>query len=119
MVAHVLHIGLIDLLFLGVMFTALVFALLLGFVKVGEGNKFLALALLVTALSVAGFLGWVPLGFAAALGSLIYFFVRGVTGKRSRLGWRDGWHLVPVAACFFSLVAVFVFVGLYLLVNLE
>ncbi|HWD87167.1 MAG TPA: ABC transporter permease [Mucilaginibacter sp.] len=102
--SYIFHISLYDLTFLGTIFTGLNFAVQLWLKKDGNraANRFLAMALGVMVLWIAGILGadiklWTPpLQFSLAFGPLVYFYVRKVTRPESRFRWNDLLHLCPV-----------------------
>jgi len=99
--SHTFHIGWYDLLLLGTIFTGLIFAALLGFIKsVNLGaNRFLGLALIVVVLCMVHVINTgigVPLQFSLALGPLIYFYVLKLTQPEYKFNWKDLWHFIPV-----------------------
>jgi putative ABC transport system permease protein len=98
---HIFHINPYDLAFLGVIFTALNFALLLAFTKRANrsANRFLALALVVMVVWIAPISAIdvrLPLQFSLALGPLIYFYVLKLTCPGYQFHWKDLLHFVPV-----------------------
>jgi len=107
---YTLHINLYDLVFLGTIFTAFIFAWQLWFAKSinRAANRFLALALFTMVLWMARLLGadigigsyfphWsrLPLQFSLALGPLIYFYVLKTTRPVYKLRWKDFLHFIP------------------------
>ena len=108
---YTFHISFYDLVFLGAIFTGLIFALQLWFAKSinRAANRFLALALLTMVLLMARLLGadigigayyprwsWLPLQFSLATGPLIFFYVLKLTRPGREFGWKDLVHFVPV-----------------------
>ncbi|HVS93428.1 MAG TPA: ABC transporter permease [Mucilaginibacter sp.] len=101
--SYTFHITFYDLLFVGIIFVGLSFAAQLWFKKDSNraANRFLGLALGVTALWIAGILNadlqlWtLPLQFSLAFGPLIYFYVRKTIWPESRLRWTDLLHFGP------------------------
>ena len=108
---YTFHINLYDLIFLGVLFIGLTFALLLWFTpKINQAaNRFLALALAVVVLWIAWLLGidirletyvtnWsrLPLHFSLALGPLMFFYVLKLTMPESKFRWKDLLHFSPL-----------------------
>ncbi|HVS91079.1 MAG TPA: ABC transporter permease [Mucilaginibacter sp.] len=97
---HILHIDPYDLAFLCLVITGLNFALLLAFSKRinHSANRFLALALVVTAL-------WIicisvidiqlPLQFSLAIGPLIYFYVLKLTQPEYKFTRKEILHFIP------------------------
>ncbi|HEY9002767.1 MAG TPA: FtsX-like permease family protein [Mucilaginibacter sp.] len=97
---HIFHINLYDVAFLGVIFTGLNFALLLGLTKKPNrsANRFLALALAVMVLWMARI--WnndirLPIEFSLALGPLIYFYVLKLTRSEHKFSRKDLLHFIP------------------------
>ena len=108
---YTLHITLFDLLFFGMIFIAINFALLLTFVKSinRAANRFLALALVIMALWMMQILsidirleiylpGWdrLPMQFLLALGPLIYFYSVKITRPAYQFSWKDLLHFSPL-----------------------
>jgi len=101
---YTLHITLYDVAFVGMVFVGLTFAFQLWFKKDKDrgANRFLALALGVMALWMAGILGsdiglWEsPVQLSLAFGPLVYFFVRKVIWPESRFGGKGLLHFFPV-----------------------
>lgn len=94
------HINFYDVAALGILFTGLNFALLLGFTKKinRPANRFLALALVVMVLwmiRISGIDARVPLQFSLALGPLIYFYVLKLTRPEYKFSRKDLLHFVP------------------------
>jgi len=109
--AYTFHITPYDLALLGMIFTGLIFTLLLGFTKKinRAANRFLALALLTIMLWMARLLGidirlgayfprwsWLPLQFSLAIGPLIYFYVLKITRPEYKFRWKDLLHFSPL-----------------------
>jgi putative ABC transport system permease protein len=109
--SYTFHISLYDLLFLGMIFVGLNFALLLAFVKSASrtANRILALALIVMVLWMARVLaidvhlenylpGWnrLPIRYLLALGPLIYFYVLKITRPDYKFRRRDLLHFSPL-----------------------
>ena len=99
--AYTFHITPYDLAFLGVIFTGLNFALLLGFTKKinRSANRFLALALAVMVLWMVRILDAdirLPLELSLALGPFIFFYVLKLTKPQYKFGWKDLLHFIPV-----------------------
>jgi len=97
---HTFHINLYDLAFLGVVFTGLNFALLLGFTKriSQSANRFLALALVVMVLwmvRISSIDIGLPLQFSLALGPLIFFYVLKLTRPEYKFSAKDLLHFIP------------------------
>ncbi|MFI5159867.1 MAG: ABC transporter permease [Sphingobacteriales bacterium] len=105
------HINLYDLAFLGVIFIGTTFAFLLAFTKKvnKNANRFLAMAVFVMVLWMAGLLsydirigeydwraGSLPLQFSLAFGPLLYFYVLKLTQPERKIGWKDLLHFSPV-----------------------
>ncbi|HEY4324986.1 MAG TPA: ABC transporter permease [Mucilaginibacter sp.] len=85
---------------MGILFTGLNFALLLGCTKKinRPANRFLALALVVMVLwmiRISGIDTRLPLQFSLALGPLIYFYVLKLTRPEYKFGRKDLLHFVP------------------------
>jgi putative ABC transport system permease protein len=85
---------------LGVIFTGLNFALLLGFTKKANrpANRFLALAIIVMVLWMirsSGIYTRLPLQFSLALGPLIYFYVLKLTLPEYKFSQKNLLHFVP------------------------
>src|SRR5580692_4607069 len=98
---YTFHINPYDLAFLGVIFTGLNFALLLGFTKriSQSANQFLALALVVMVLwmvRISGIDARLPLQFSLALGPLIFFYVLKLTRPQYKFSRKDLLHFIPV-----------------------
>ncbi|SEL56539.1 ABC-type transport system, involved in lipoprotein release, permease component [Olivibacter domesticus] len=109
--AYIFHITPYDLIFLGVIFIGLSFALQLGFAKRinRAANRFLSLALVTMVLCLLWVLGkniglasyfshwsWLPLQFSLALGPLIFFYVRKITQPNSPFRFKDLLHFGPL-----------------------
>jgi len=97
---YTFHISFYDLAFLGVIFTGLNFALLLGFAKriTRPANRFLALAMVVMVLWIVRISAIdirLPLQFSLALGPLIFFYVLKLTRPEYKFKPRDLLHFVP------------------------
>jgi putative ABC transport system permease protein len=97
---HISYINPYHLAFLGVVFTGLNFALLLGFTKrvSRSANRFLALALAVMALWMARISAidiLLPFQFSLALGPLIFFYVLKLTQPEYKFSLKDALHLIP------------------------
>ncbi len=97
---YTFHINLYELAFLGMIFTGLNFALLLGFTKRISlpANRFLALALVVMVLwmvRISGIDIRLPLQFSLALGPLIFFYVLKLTRPEYKFSPKDLLHFVP------------------------
>ena len=105
------HINLYDLAFLGVVFTGITFALLLGFTeRINKvANRFLALAVVVVVSWTARLLtndirigtydlhqSHLPLQFSLAFGPLLYFYVLKLTQPDHKLGRKGLLHFIPV-----------------------
>jgi len=95
------HINFYDVAVLGILFTGLNFALLLGSTKKinRPANRFLALALVVMVLwmiRISGINTRLPLQFSLALGPLIYFYVLKLTRPEYKFSRKDLLHFVPV-----------------------
>jgi len=95
------HINFYDAAALGIVFTGLNFALLLGFTKRinRPANRLLALALVVMVLwmiRIPGIDTRFPLQFSLALGPLIYFYVLKLTLPEYKFGRKDLLHFMPV-----------------------
>ncbi len=88
------HINLYDLATLGTLFAGLTLALLLLSAKrVNQtANLFLSSALTVIVLYKGGLTSL----FLAALGPLLYFYVRQLTGPELRFRWKDMLHFCPL-----------------------
>ncbi|WP_114936940.1 ABC transporter permease [Mucilaginibacter endophyticus] len=88
------HIRLYDLASLGILFTGITLALLLGFAKrpAKAANLFLSLALVVMVLKAAGL---TPL-FLSALGPLLYFYVRQLTCPTQHFHRKNVLHFCPL-----------------------
>ncbi|MFB9842798.1 ABC transporter permease [Mucilaginibacter ginsenosidivorans] len=98
--ANSIHITSYDLAFLGLIFTGLNFALLLGFTKGinRSANRFLALALAVMVLQMAQIFAIyirLPLQFSLAFGPLIFFYVRKLTRPAHKFRRTDLLHFIP------------------------
>ena len=108
---YTFHINLYDLGFLGAIFIGLTIALFLlsGKSANRSANRFLAIALIVAVLWMAGILGidmrlaeyipfWnsLPLQFSLAFGPLIYFYVLGITRPDYKFQWKDLLHFSPL-----------------------
>jgi len=94
------HINPYDLAFLGVIFTGLNFALLLGFTKRinRSANRFLALAMVVMVLwmfRISAIDIRLPLQFSLALGPLIFFYVLKLTRPEYKFSLKDMLHFIP------------------------
>jgi len=94
------HINFYDMAVLGILFTGLNFALLLGFTKKinRPANRFLALALVVMVLwmiRISGIYTRLPLQFSLALGPLIYFYVLKLTRPEYKFSRKDLLHFIP------------------------
>lgn len=100
MTVHTLHIGLYDFLFLGTIFTGLIFALLLFSAKSlnKAANRFLSLAILGIVLWALNIIGWLPVSFSLAIGPLLYLHVSKLTQPRNRFSWRHALHFAPALA---------------------
>lgn len=99
--SHTFHISWYDLLLLGTIFTGLIFAALLVFMKSVHlgANRFLALALVVMVLCMVHVINTnigVPLQFSLALGPLIFFYVLKLTRPEFKFNWKYLWHFIPV-----------------------
>lgn len=109
--AYIFHITPYDLIFLGVIFIGLSFALQLGFAKRinRAANRFLSLALITMVLCLLWVLGkniglesyfshwsWLPLQFSLALGPLIFFYVRKITQPNNPFCLKDLLHFAPL-----------------------
>ncbi|MBS1527846.1 MAG: hypothetical protein JST19_19535, partial [Bacteroidetes bacterium] len=109
--SYTFHITLYDLLFTGMIFTGLNFALLLAFAKSVNrtANRILALAMMVMVLWMIRIVavdirlesylpGWdrLPMQFLLALGPLIYFYVLKITRPHYKFGVKDLWHFSPL-----------------------
>lgn len=109
--SYTLHITLYDLLFFGMIFIGLTFALLLAFAKNinRTANRFLALALvtmIVWMIRISGIdinlqsylPGWggLPMQYLLALGPLIYFYVLKITKPEYKFRWMDLLHFSPL-----------------------
>jgi putative ABC transport system permease protein len=99
------NIGLYDVVFFGMLFSAFTLIVLLWFTKKGNrpANRFLALALTVAALWIVKLLAadmqlntWLPLRFSLALGPLLYFYVRKLIRPEDAFCRRDLLHFCPV-----------------------
>jgi putative ABC transport system permease protein len=98
---YIFHINPYDLAFLGVIFTGLNFALLLGFTKrINQAaNRFLALALVVMVLwmiCISAINIRLQLQFSLALGPLIYFYVLKLTRPQYKFKRKDLLHFILV-----------------------
>ncbi len=108
---YTFHINLYDLVFVGMIFIGLTFALLLGFTKrINQAaNRFLGLALGGIVLWMVWVLGndvglgtyfphwsWLPLQFSLIIGPLIYFYVLKITRPEYNIRWRDLLHFSPL-----------------------
>lgn len=102
---YTIHIHLYDVVFFGIIFTGLNFALLLGFVKSANrgANRFLAFALVTMVLWMIQLLALdiglkidLHINFLLALGPLLYFYVLKITHRQFRFRWRDGLHFIPL-----------------------
>ena len=98
--AHIFHINPYDLAFLGVIFTGLNFALLLGFTKriSQSANRFLALALVVMVLwmvRISAIDIRLPLQFSLAPGPLVFFYVLKLTRPEYKFSHKDLLHFIP------------------------
>ncbi len=94
------HINFYDVAALGIVFTGLNFALLLGFTKKinRPANRLLALVLVVMILwvfRVPGIDTRLPLQFSLALGPLMYFYVLKLTRPQYTFRWKDLLHFAP------------------------
>ncbi|MBB3055330.1 hypothetical protein [Mucilaginibacter gotjawali] len=94
------HISFYDVAALGIVFTGLNFALLLGFTKKlnRPANRFLAVALAVMVLWIVRILRidtTLPLQFSLAPGPLIYFYVLKLTRPEYQFSRKDWLHFVP------------------------
>ena len=94
------HINFYDVAALGILFTGLNFAMLLGFTKNinRPANRFLAVALVVMVLWMIRILGIdtrLPLQFSLALGPLLNFYVLKLTRQEYKFSLKDFLHLVP------------------------
>ena len=94
------HINFYDVAALGILFTGLNFAMLLGFTKniKRPANRFLAAALVVMVLwmiRISGIDTRLPLQFSLALGPLIYFYVLKLTRPDYKSSRKDLLHFVP------------------------
>lgn len=98
---NIFHINLADLIFLGIIVTALNFALLLLFTKRADrsANTFLALALIVMIFLLLRV--WatdvrLPLQCSLALGPLIFFYVLKITRPDYNFRRKDLLHFIPM-----------------------
>ncbi len=104
MAPYIFHITPFDIAFFGILFVGLTFGLQLWFKKSinRAANRFLALALGVMVLWIAGILSinirlWIlPLQFSFAFGPLMYFYVRKAIRPENQFRRKDLLHLVPV-----------------------
>ncbi len=109
--AHILHISLYDLAFLGTIFIGLTLALQLWGTKRTNiaANRFLALAMATIVLQMVWIVGidirlatyfprwsWLPLLFSLALGPLIYFYVLRIIRPAYKFRFKDLLHLSPL-----------------------
>ena len=97
---HTFHINPYDLAFLGVIFTGLNFAFLLGFTKKisQSANRFLALAIVVMVLwlvRISAIDIRLPLQFSLAPGPLIFFYVLKLTRPEYKFSPKDLLHFIP------------------------
>ena len=102
---YTIHITLYDLFFFCMIFSGLIFALLLAFVKSinRSANRFLALALLTMILWMMRILALdmrletrLPMQFLLALGPLLYFYVLKLVRPVYQFRWKDLLHFSPV-----------------------
>ncbi|MBL4675546.1 MAG: ABC transporter permease [Mucilaginibacter sp.] len=101
------RIGLLDLAWLGLVFTGSAFVLQLTMAGAyrGTANRFLALALSTVVLYALGLLilpahSEAFTALLATTGPLVYFFVKKLIPQASALHWRDGMHLIPPVVAF-------------------
>ncbi|MBS1500948.1 MAG: ABC transporter permease, partial [Bacteroidetes bacterium] len=129
--SYTFHITFYDLLFVGIIFVGLSFAAQLWFKKDSNraANRFLALALGVMTVWIAGILNadlqlWtLPLQFSLAFGPLIYFYVRKAIWPAHQFNWKDLLQFCPVlllqstwmpGIAFVINPLIFISVGIYL-----
>ena len=94
------HINFYDVAVIGILFTGLNFALLLGFTKRinRPANRLPALALVVMVfwmMRISGIAAGLPLQFSLALGPLIYFYVLKLTQPQYKFSWKNLLDFVP------------------------
>jgi len=108
--AHIFHISLYDLFFLGTIFIGLNFSLLLWFTERTNqtANRFLGLALFAVVLRMAWVLAidirlsayipqwsWLPMQFSFAIGPLIFFYLCKITQPAYKFRRKDMLHFSP------------------------